>query len=198
MTQPETTPEELPLNERLSRRFKASEVDVRDGFHYVAIDATINRFNEVLGFAYSFTINTLEVTKLEGELTRSGKQQYRVDAFGHVTIPTQEFGPVSRAGSGSAVNFDVDNAIKTAQAEVFKKAGHQFKVGLYLWDERERALVDQVKSGKFKSALVTLAGIKGCENLTDPEAIAATLDAKVEHLSKEETQRALLAEAGLL
>lgn len=167
-------PESSTVLDRLSRRFPASVVEKRAGFHYLPIDAIIRRFNDVLGFNYSLELDELIVTLVEGETTSTGKQQYRVDAFGHLTVYVPHNGEMARrAGSGSATNFDVDNAVKTAQAEVMKKAGHQFGVGLYLWDELERTLVDHVQSATsgdtlsaYKLAVQTLAAIEGVSPLS--------------------------------
>lgn len=97
---------------------------------YISIDATIRRFNEVLGSEWSTNlIGAPRLDALEGgnflavvalELTALGK---------------------SAIGVGADKASDPDKAIKTALAEALKKAGHQFGVGLYLWDEGERQVV---------------------------------------------------------
>lgn len=161
------------LNEtqsKLARRFPASQVKTRSQggktLHYIDIAETISRFNEVLGLGWSFDVISTDVTLLEGEATRSGKQLYRVDVQARLTI-YREFAPqaplqaIWRDGVGSDTADDVDKALKTAQAEAFKKAGHQYGVGLYLWDQRERDLVDVVKAGKTNAAAKLLMEIEG-------------------------------------
>ncbi|MEM2991059.1 MAG: Rad52/Rad22 family DNA repair protein [Halobacteria archaeon] len=46
-------------------------------------------------------------------------------------------------GVGADVDSDPDKAVKTALAEAIKKAGHQFGIALYLWDEKERQAVEE-------------------------------------------------------
>ena len=111
-----------------------------------------------------------------------------------VTVSIEAFGS-SRTGVGADVVAlkDLDKAAKTAQAEAFKKAGHQYGVGLYLWDERERDLVDLVQKGAFKKAVALLAGIVGLP--VEKEAIAEHFGADP---STDEGATEILTVAGLL
>jgi hypothetical protein len=198
------------LLNRLSRRFKAQEVEKRDGFHYVSIDATINRFNAVLGFNWSLEITNLTgPTPIEGETTSSGKQIYLAAGYGHIRVHLP-LGPVEiiRAGSGSSKSFDPDMAVKTTQAEIMKKAGHQFGVGLNLWDENERLLADlPVKrdgKGKFlglnpdgyKKAVILLSKIAGVEQTAD--SIAAHFNITPDELADGSAFEGILIENNVI
>lgn len=185
---------EAELLARLNRRFRAADVEIRERkFHYVSIDSTINRFNEVLGFNWSLQIQSLSPVAATGAETTTGKPIFRVTAYGFIQV---NIGGkiITRAGAGSSESFDTDMAVKTVQAEVMKKAGHQFGVGLYLWDERERNLVDLVHRGDIRGAVKLLCQI---ENVSDPEDIGSRFDVLGCDLKDENVQRAILANGGL-
>jgi hypothetical protein len=58
-----------------------------------------------------------------------------------VVEATLTAGGVTRAGVGAGENYDLDTAVKTADAEAFKKAANKFGVALELWDPAARAKV---------------------------------------------------------
>ena len=205
----ETTQEtDAEVLARLSRRFKAQEVYKRDGFHYVTVAATINRFNEVLSFHWSLEIDNLSgPTQIEGETTSSGKPVYLVSGHGHLRVPLST-GVISRAGSGASKSYDPDMAVKTTQAEIMKKAGHQFGVGLNLWDEQERTLADLPvkRDGKgnflslnpagYKKAVVLLSKIAGVEQTA--EAISWHFSVKPEQLGEQSVLEGILVENNVI
>lgn len=117
----------------LSARFDVVDVKQRAQagrkLDYISIDSTIRRLNDVLGAEWS--------TRFVGvpTLTDVGGQ--------YLAVVTLELEALSKkaVGVGADKASDPDKALKTALAEALKKAGHQFGVGLYLWDEGERAIV---------------------------------------------------------
>lgn len=98
---------------------------------YISIDATINRFNSVLGTDWSFSVVNSDLRVLA-----DGK-------YLAIVSGTLEALGKTASGVGADTAPDPDKAIKTALAEAIKKAGHQFGVGLYLWDEDERREVER-------------------------------------------------------
>ena len=140
-------------------------------------------------------VDRIDVEPTGGE-TRTGKPIFRAVGVGHITIHVPGLPPITRAGSGSNESFDVDVAVKATQAEIMKKAGHQFGVGLNLWREDERALVDAVQEGNLKRGVQILARIEGAE--MSAEGIATHFGVKVEDLQDETNLRRILAEGGLL
>lgn len=201
----------------LSRRFKAHEVAKNPkGFHYVSIDATIKRFNQVLGTAWTFYVKDVDLLLLPTEEITYGKAE-KPGFLAKVVAEIKTLDSI-RGGTGADYADDPDKAIKTAQAEAFKKAGHQYGVGLYLWDARERALVDLVNAVTggvvspdwvsdayastasvtgLKSAVQTLAAIEGA-TLT-AEGIASHFELEsVQALQDTGTLVTLLENGGLL
>lgn len=147
------------IPEQLTEKFHPSLVKKNQANQdYVAIDGYINRLNEVLGHAWAWQINRFEVK--DAPPTKSGKPQYIAVVQGTLTIILSDVGVVSigeddddaylttqkamisRDGIGAGQNFDIDTAVKTAQAEALKKACHQYGIALYLWDEAERDFVE--------------------------------------------------------
>lgn len=122
---------------KLSREFKATEVKQRTQggkqLDYIDIATTINRFNEVLGVDWAQHVDRVEVTPLDG------------GRFLAVVAVTVSALGSERSGVGADVASDPDKAVKTALAEAFKKAGHGFGVGLYLWDEDARNELAQLR-----------------------------------------------------
>lgn len=96
---------------------------------YISIDATIRRLNEVLGAEWSTSDLSTSLIPLEG-----GK------FLATVALTLHGLGKQA-VGTGADIAPDPDKAVKTALAEALKKAGHQFGIGLYLWQEEERAIV---------------------------------------------------------
>lgn len=121
--------------EELAKPFPKEDVKVRylggKALNYISIDQTINRLNEVLGAKWSFQIEKESIKPIFQE----GKfKHYLAKISGTMSVSSDDY-YVHRAGVGAGTNPDPDTAIKTALAEAIKKAGHQFGLGLYLWDE---------------------------------------------------------------
>lgn len=118
----------------------------------MAIDGYINRFLDVLGEGYNFVVTQSSVVLLPEDMkTRSGKRQYLAQVTGELTVHGPALVAASvRSGVGADVSHDPDKAVKTAQAEAFKKAAHQYGVALELWDPAHRKSLDlqrRVESG---------------------------------------------------
>lgn len=137
----------VELLKKLSENFPVEDVKQRRQggvmLDYISIDATIRRLNDVLGTDWSFSISYSDVRVLPsgGYLA---VVQGTIEALGK-----------SAAGVGADTANDPDKAIKTALAEALKKAGHQFGIGLYLWDESERAEVARQRKVVTKAAKST-------------------------------------------
>jgi hypothetical protein len=180
--------------ERLSRRFPAAKVKKNPkGQHYVAIDAVIGRFNDVLGTGWKLLSESTQVIPISPEVaTYSRNEKAAVAAT--VTVAIEALGS-SRTGVGGdfAALEDIDKVVKTAQAEAFKKAGHQYGVGLYLWQESERLLVDAVQAGNHKGALKLLCEINGLPLDVDAVNEKYGVDSKTD-----DGKVAILTQEGLL
>jgi hypothetical protein len=119
---------------KLAERFDIADVKQRRQggimLDYISIDATIRRLNDVLGASWSTEV--------------VGTPNLVVLADGNflavVTISLNALDK-SSVGVGADRASDPDKAIKTALAEAIKKAGHQFGIGLYLWEEAERQVI---------------------------------------------------------
>lgn len=111
----------------LREKFPAEVVKQRAGrgsikLDYIDIATTLHRLNDVLGVNW----NT-ELLRLEAYPKDSGWAfviALKLTALGKDAV-----------GVGAAEASDPDDAVKTALAEAIKKAGHQFGIGLELWDE---------------------------------------------------------------
>jgi len=111
----------------------------QNNLDYVAIDGYIRRFLDVVGLGYDFVVTQSSLTLLPEDMkTSSGKRQYLAQVTGEIRLHSDQAWTV-RSGTGADVSFDPDAAVKTSQAEAFKKAAHQFGVALELWDEEHRA-----------------------------------------------------------
>lgn len=175
--------------EKLSARFDTKDVKSRNQggkrLDYISIDATIRRFNDVLGNDWS--------THLAGpiDVRDTGNGKY----LAIVTVELTALGK-SAVGTGADAATDVDKAIKTALAEAIKKAGHQFGVGLYLWDEEEREIVQRDRNANagdinaLKEKAFELALERGAE--ANAASIAATLGLKEKDLQDGDKLRAVL------
>lgn len=106
---------------------------------YISVDATIRRLNEVLGASWSTSDLSTSLIPLDGG-TSGGK------FIATVALTLTALGKQA-VGVGADVATDPDKAVKTALAEALKKAGHQFGIGLYLWQEEERAIVARQRAG---------------------------------------------------
>lgn len=126
----------------------AARFDVEDhktnprGYTYIAIEKTIRRFQEV-DPGFEVKVAHQEFNPLPG-LTYSRRSL--AAGYALVTVDVTILG-VTRSGTGADYGAceDVDKLVKTAYAEAIKKAGHEFGVGLYLWDEEERALIESAQ-----------------------------------------------------
>lgn len=171
---------------KLSARFDVGDVKQRAQagrkLDYISIDATIRRFNDVLANDWSTVITS-----------------QRLDATdnGYLAVIALELTALGKtaAGVGADKASDPDKALKTALAEALKKAGHQFGVGLYLWDEGERAIVQRdraaaagdiaaLKAKVFEKALeggakATADGVAGFYGVKAEELQDATVLAKL-------------------
>lgn len=153
---------ETSLLDRLAAEFPKSEVRQRSGgggikLDYIDVVQTINRLTDVLGASWDWRVDDARV-----EIVDQDGPKYLAYERGHLTvrIPGPEEGTwteVVRGGSGADVDArDPDKAIKTADAEALKKAGHKFGIALYLWDEEKRDAI--AKYRQYQRG--TLAAIK--------------------------------------
>lgn len=172
----------------LSARFDVADVKQRAQagrkLDYISIDATIRRFNDVLANDWSTTI-----TKSTLEPEANG---------GYLAVVSLELTALGKtaAGVGADRASDPDKALKTALAEALKKAGHQFGVGLYLWDEGERAIVqrDRAAASGDVAALKAKVFEKALEGGAKATAagVAEFFNIKVEDLQSAEKLSKLL------
>lgn len=93
---------------------------------YIDIATTIERFNNVLGVDWSTDLR--------------GCDLHEVDSGGYTGVVTIQLTALGKSavGVGADTGKDPDKVLKTALAEAIKKAGHQFGIALYLWDEGKR------------------------------------------------------------
>ena len=184
---------------------------------YVAIDGYIRRFLDTLGLSYDWRINQTTLELLPAELkTRSGKYQYLAQVTGTLSIhgsrsAMNQSGASSawtegtaRSGVGADVSFDPDKAVKTAQAEAFKKAAHQFGVALELWDEDHRANLEvqrRLASGSeaaLKREVFRIAKERLDVDKPTAAQVAKLFGKKAGELADVEVLRAILTDEGLL
>lgn len=121
----------FPLSDVRQRRLSSKSNVV---ITYVSIDATIRRLNEVLGDKWSTRLVHVDVVPVTRKLD--------VAYLASIAIELSALDKVA-VGVGADVDSDPDKAVKTALAEAIKKAGHQFGIALYLWDEKERQAVEE-------------------------------------------------------
>lgn len=126
--------EPFPIDDVKQRRQGGRMLD------YISIDATIRRLNDILGVDWSFLVDRADLFPLDGG-SYLATVQGRIEALGK-----------SASGLGADTASDPDKAIKTALAEALKKAGHQYGIGLYLWDEAEREIVAKQRDRKVITA----------------------------------------------
>lgn len=138
------------LMSQLARPFQLHEHDIREqskkvgdkytvtGYlTYVPIDQVIKRLNEVLGPWWSEEIVQVTMTgdpskpmvlvQVRITYQDGGGQVWYRDGLG--------------AGQFNSSSADLDQVVKTAQAEALKKAANQFGIGAYLWD---RPIADEI------------------------------------------------------
>lgn len=170
------------LLEGLQARFPAGEVKQRKGtgsmmLDYIDIPQTINRLREVAGMDVSWYLKDAQISWREEETENGTKYMYMALVTGHLEVTDGEK-TSTWSGVGAHIDRDPDMAIKTAQAEAIKKAGHGFGIALYLWDPQEREAIakyrDYAKSGTpeaLKRAVTALAVAGGADRTK--ESIAA-------------------------
>lgn len=108
---------------------------------YISVDATIRRMNEALGLNWSWTVSDYDVIREDG--------QFHVHVNGAISTYNDEDShtPTSiRSGLGGASGRDLDDTMKTAMAEAFKKAFNMFGGGNYLWVEKWRSRIEAMLS----------------------------------------------------
>ena len=133
------TSESSSVLEALAADFPKSEVKQRDGgrgvkLDYIDIVSTINRLCDVLGADWDWRVLDAKV-----EVVENDGPKYLAYERGELVVRLDDGTVVTRGGSGADVDSrDPDKAIKTADAEALKKAGHKFQIALYLWDEGKR------------------------------------------------------------
>lgn len=162
----------------LSAEFHPDDHEYNEQKHiYIGITPTINRLNEwsaKFDLTWDWIIDS-PVIEDTGKVTKSGKAIYRATISGTLTLE----GMGTRAGPGSAESFDMDTAVKSAQAYALRKAGNLFGVAAYLLAEDTRnAMLEQIDNQgeivALKSQLVDSAEISGIE-FTDDAATNAAL-----------------------
>lgn len=165
----------------LSAEFHPDDHEWNEANHiYIGITPTIQRLND---FSAEFDVAwdwIIQEPKIEdtGKLTRTEKPIYRATVVGMLTIGTYDCGLGTRSGPGSDENFDMDTAIKSAQAYALRKAGNLFGVAAYLLSEDTRNdminLIDnQGEIVALKDRLITSAELNGLEFTDDPGLNAA-------------------------
>jgi len=132
--------------EFLEAEFEPEEHKYEQGGNlYVGIDPTIRRLNSFQKqFECDWHFNITESRIEDAQIpTKNGKPQFRATITATLTIGDYNLGLGSRDGTGSAINFDSDTAIKSAQAYALRKAGNLFGIALYLKDEDDRTEMEQ-------------------------------------------------------
>jgi len=191
------------LLDRLAADFPKGEVRQRSGggnikLDYIDVVQTINRLCDTLGADWDWRVLDAKV-----ELVEQDGPKYLASERGelHVWLPDRDR-PVIRGGSGADVDGrDPDKAIKTADAEALKKAGHKFQIALYLWDEGKRNEIAEFRKltgaslPQLKKAALVKANAKTPEQLV--AAISGTMfewdNLGVDDLQKPEILLAYLA-----
>lgn len=173
---------------KLRERFHPSAVKTRrqggKDLQYIDIASTINRLNDVADLNWTWDISKSDLTLSEGKWL--GFVQ------GYLTVSG-----VARSGVGAGVGTDPDMAIKTADAEALKKAGHKFGIGLELWDEDVRTANERVMRAmgsddvtSLKTGVFELALMGGAEPTA--EGVAAYFGVTEEMLKDTDTLREIL------
>lgn len=111
--------------------------DVTGYLSYVGIEHAIARMNQVFGCRWSWTIIGYQVS---GDPAKPC-----VVCHGRISYTDNLGSEFHRDGIGGAqwasTADDLDKLVKTAMADAFKKATHQFGMAGYLWD---KGLADQI------------------------------------------------------
>lgn len=126
--------------EQLTKKFAPHEHKQRKQggrvLTYVAIDAVINRLNQVAGMNWTTDLNN-------GQVHYHGQDEKDREVWVASVAITLSVDLASRVGVGAAKGLDPDDVYKTALAEAIKKAANQFGIGLYLWDEEIRTEIEE-------------------------------------------------------
>jgi len=195
---------EATLLQLLAADFPKGEVRSRDGgagkkLDYIDIVQTIRRLDDVLGADWDWNPTAHTLTPVPDYFDRNGNPMYLATVRGNIVItlrdPTSQASiqRIERGGVGSDVANDPDKALKTADAEALKKAGHKYLIGLYLWDESARQGIAEFRKlaklpkAQLKQAVVTRVGSQ------DPAVIAAALGVEVADLGYTEVLADYLA-----
>lgn len=135
---------------------------------YIDITTTIKRLAEVCGSGWDWIVDDSSVEWVPFE---DGAGTYLASSRGHLRVTLPDGTVVTRGGSGADTDSrDPDKAIKTADAEALKKAGHKYLISLYLWDEEKRDgiaeyrnLADKAGIPALQKALVRITGKEPAE-----------------------------------
>jgi hypothetical protein len=162
------------------------------GYTYIGIEKVINRLIEV-DPAFEIRVTKSEFAPLPG-LTYG--RNSKAAGYALVAVEVTVLG-VTRAGVGGDYGAadDADKLVKTAYAEAIKKAGHEFGVALYLWDEEERALIESAQSqgltGQVAPAATPPTTVP--QVIEAPATVTTGNEAGIQHLKDEVTRLALAA-----
>ena len=196
-------PVEASQLDDLAAEFKPSQHQTRRGggvdLTYISIDATINRLNAVLGGNWATRANTSLIKEAldEGNYTYLALCELQMDVTVDGIFKTAY-------GVGAMRNKDPDMAAKTALAEAIKKAGHQLGIGLYLWDDDKRALVEKkmalagASEAKQKAAVYQLARDRLGKTKPTAQEVAELFGREQAEMLEPETNRAILEAEGLI
>lgn len=146
---------------KLTEKFPVEEYRKNPkGYHYIPIEKHIARWNEVCGSSMSLEVKHQEFAPLPGMSFGTRNPKPAAYALVTVAITAELDGKVTtREGVGGDYGAadDVDKLVKTALAEAIKKAGNEFGIGLELWDEEERALIDSAQAQGLTGQVVAAA-----------------------------------------
>lgn len=134
--------------ELLSRKFDAGTIKKNPrGYHYVSIDAVYNRLDEVLGPNWTLAVQSTMCHPVDPAWKQYGTRSPKAAFLAVVTVRISALIANNihtvRDGVGADFADDPDKAVKTALANAVKKAANGFGVGRYLWNEEERAAIDE-------------------------------------------------------
>jgi hypothetical protein len=133
----------VATTQALMARFQPHEHEERNNkgqsLTYIPWACVAERLNQVFGIRWGWEVLTLNVDAENLVVWCHGRITY-TDGLGQV-FNHDGVG----ADSGRLANKDLDNTVKTAMAEAFKKAAHTMGIGLYLWDKQDKKAVEADK-----------------------------------------------------
>lgn len=198
---------------KLGTRFPPSAVKQRDGgrglkLDYIDIPETIKRLREAAGMNVSWVIDEAKLTPTVIQKRDGPVDGWMAYVVGHLSVTEfpeneEDFGPLAIrnstwGGVGAMTDTDPDMALKTAQAEAIKKAGHGFEIALYLWDPQEREAIQAYREATtsndlnaLKKAVAFNAKVRGVDPIT-PASLAEFYQVNEEELQDATTLRQLL------